>query len=574
MEHSRRHSMAGGEGAVEPVFGLPKLVSLVRLSEEQRADTPDLLHAEPCASIDHAAALRALEFAFAAGDSAGVASGALQTAAIAPSQWQAESFASELFIDELLQGVLRFEVAGKPAPLAQDYLKRLLTAPPSEAATVQVRHAVLRELQAKPALLEALQSVYGHVARLLSLMDESSTNSRYDMPRWRLDLLTAIRALFDSLHGPFEQAESVLSRLHDFATMVQRSDGFAALCGLLDFEGDMARVDLHLRIGADGRPRGLSVLARTEHRTEPFYRGPVARLVSRMVNFLRGYRLQDVDLVERWFDQVYSGVVGFLPAVLQLRGDLEFYLTAAHFSQRARDAGLQVCIPELVDDSGERAKTFEGLFNPLLLLQARAPVPCDLELDSFRRTCILTGPNSGGKTRLLQALAIGQMLGQAGFYVPAKRALLRRASGMFVSLGNETSADQQEGRLGTELLRIRRLFERALPGSVILLDELCSGTNPSEGEEIFHLVVDLLRELEPEVYITTHFLQFAQQLAENERHPLCFLQVELDADHVPTYQFVPGVATTSLAQQTASRLGVTRDELVSLIRRHGRGPKR
>jgi DNA mismatch repair protein MutS2 len=140
---------------------------------------------------------------------------------------------------------------------------------------------------------------------------------------------------------------------------------------------------------------------------------------------------------------------------------------------------------------------------------------------------------------------------------------------MFVSLTQETSADQQEGRLGTEMLRIRQLFERALPGSLVILDELCSGTNPSEGEEIFHLVIDLLRELDPEVFITTHFLQFAAQLAEQaDALWLCFLQVELDEQKVPTYQFVPGVATTSLAHQTAARLGVTRDELLALIRRH------
>ena len=119
-----------------------------------------------------------------------------------------------------------------------------------------------------------------------------------------------------------------------------------------------------------------------------------------------------------------------------------------------------------------------------------------------------------------------------------------------------------------ELMRIRALFEKLPVGAIVILDELCSGTNPSEGEEIFELVVSLLAELEPQAFITTHFLQFASRL-EKERpvSRLEFLQVELDAQENPTYGFVPGVATTSLAERTAERLGVTREALRELVDR-------
>jgi DNA mismatch repair protein MutS2 len=123
-------------------------------------------------------------------------------------------------------------------------------------------------------------------------------------------------------------------------------------------------------------------------------------------------------------------------------------------------------------------------------------------------------------------------------------------------------------------LRIRKLFEKARPGSLIVLDELCSGTNPSEGEEIIRLVLSLLGELRASVFITTHFLQFATRLADEATsttdagNGLRFLQVELDAQENPTYRFVAGVARTSLAHQTAARLGVTKDELLALVSRN------
>jgi DNA mismatch repair protein MutS2 len=558
------------EDAAEPtpLYALPAMQCLAVVDPDAERATPDLLHPKRSTCIDQTAARRALEFAFVAGDSAGIASAALGGAAIADSQFDAASFAGELFVDEFIKGALRFTIAGKPVPIDHAHLKRLLCNPPNDPATVAFRHAILSELESDASLREGLSRVYGLTQRVLSLYDESSGHTRYDMPRWRLDLLGALRELFDALHGPFAESRSGLSRLHDFATLVHDSRGYAELCSLLDFEGDMARVDLHVRLGVDGKIRQLDVQRVEERRTEPFYRGPFARLLWRIGMFFRGYRIGQVELVERWFEHVYAGVLDFLPAVLQLRGDLEFYLSACHFRRFAEERGLSVCLPELTDER-EQPKRVEGLFNPLLLMQAAPVVPCNFEVESFRRACILTGPNSGGKTRVLQAIGLAQLLAQAGFLVPGRKARLKWASGLFVSLSQESSADQREGRLGTELLRIRKLFERAPPGSLVILDELCSGTNPSEGEEIFHLVVELLRELEPEVHITTHFLQFAAQLAERaDELELTFLQVELDDEQVPTYQFVPGVATTSLAHQTAARLGVTRDELLRLIRRH------
>jgi DNA mismatch repair protein MutS2 len=110
------------------------------------------------------------------------------------------------------------------------------------------------------------------------------------------------------------------------------------------------------------------------------------------------------------------------------------------------------------------------------------------------------------------------------------------------------------------------LFEKLEPGSIALLDELCSGTNPTEGELIFERVVSLLPELGPQVFVSTHFLGLAVRLERERPVPsLTFLQVELDAKEEPTYQFVPGVATTSLAHKVAARLGATRKALEALV---------
>lgn len=116
--------------------------------------------------------------------------------------------------------------------------------------------------------------------------------------------------------------------------------------------------------------------------------------------------------------------------------------------------------------------------------------------------------------------------------------------------------------------RIRHLFAEIRPGAMILLDELCSGTNPSEAVEIVALVLELLRRLEPEAFITTHFLDYTQELAHDPPNPeLEFLHAATTDDHVPTYRFDPGVAATSLAADTARRMGVTFQDLADLLTR-------
>jgi DNA mismatch repair protein MutS2 len=102
----------------------------------------------------------------------------------------------------------------------------------------------------------------------------------------------------------------------------------------------------------------------------------------------------------------------------------------------------------------------------------------------------------------------------------------------------------------------------------VLLDELCSGTNPSEAEQIITMVLDLLGDLGAEAFVTTHFLGLAERLAAaSDAVGLGFLQAELDEERKPTFRFAAGVAKSSLAAETAGRLGVTRAKLDELLRR-------
>jgi len=300
-----------------------------------------------------------------------------------------------------------------------------------------------------------------------------------------------------------------------------------------------------------------------ENSTNRYYIPPWKRLLHRLKATLsRGYRLSHREIVNRLLTQVFTQVGPALVPLVHLLGQLEFYLSAVDFRRRVAGQGLTMSLPSFT----AAPLALEQLFNPLLLDTDTPPVPCDIVGQRPRSLTLITGPNSGGKTRLLQTLGLTQLLGQSGLFVPAAQANLPLVRGLFVSLVENESANQAEGRLGRELMRIRSLFETVGSPSMVILDELCSGTNPAEGTEIFRMVLELLGRLDTVAFISTHFLDFARGLRHDPPVPdLDFLRVESAEDLTSTYQFVCGIAESSLAAATAQRLGVTFEQLAGLI---------
>jgi DNA mismatch repair protein MutS2 len=531
---------------------------------------PDILHQDALPWGDLTGTRELVRFAFEGGDCAGVFDAVTEATPLAPSTFAPETFASQLHVDELVASCFHVAVDGRRSEAGASILTRLISHPPRDPADAAARHGVLAELVSEPAIRADAERLHRAV-RSLRIALEASPDVEPTVVRRKLAVLQALKDSIDALAEGFEGSKSLLQRLRATGQRVRDGDAYRRLAELLDFDRNFATVDVRLRLGADGTIRGMSVLAMHENHDNALLPGPVRRFFQRIVSFLRGYRFGESEVVVRLLDQVFSPMVDVAVACLALLGSLEVYLASLGFRQRAADAGLAVSLPDLVDPGPLGApeapqRVLEGLFNPLLFLQGIRPRPCDLPEGPHDALVVLTGPNSGGKTRLLQAMAIAQLLGQAGLFVPASRARLVRAPNLFVSLVTDDGAAQVEGRLGTELLRIRRLFEQLEPGSLAILDELCSGTNPMEGETIFEMVISLLPRLRPQVFVSTHFLGLAARLQDTRPvAQLAFLQVELGEDELPTFGFVPGVARTSLAHRVAARLGVTQEELEALV---------
>jgi DNA mismatch repair protein MutS2 len=529
---------------------------------------PDLLHRRARAAVDPELIRELLDTTFLGAEPETALPAGEAAEQIEASPWDPGSFREDLFVDELLEDAFSLVWEGRRYPVHRGFLRRVLTRPPGDADTVVFRQEILRELETDAALRERVWKLYRDLFTLLSLL-KSPRSAQLDPREFRLEVLETARAIVADMVGGFRDARSGLARLHQGGLDIRSSGEYKLLDALLDYDGHLARLSVRLRVGADGSLKDLAVMRLAENRKNPLYRSPLRRWGDRLRLLWRGYPLSSREVTNRLILEVYLEVAPALRTLLQVMGHLEVYLAALSFREWAARRNLAVCLPEVAPDVPLR---LDGLFNPLLVRQGILPVPCRLATTGRTGVLIVTGPNSGGKTRMLQALGLAQMLGQSGLYVPAARARLPPVPGLFASVLDREDAGQVEGRLGSELLRIRELFEGARPGSLVILDELCSGTNPSEAVEIFSMVLELLEGLAPLAFISTHFLDFARELeARPPVRDLEFLQVEIAADQTSTYQFVPGVAATSMAAGTARRLGVSRDELAALIEDRRRG---
>jgi DNA mismatch repair protein MutS2 len=520
---------------------------------------PDLLSEKKGAGPDPEPLLNQLDLAFLGRASAGELDAELDALPAGETDWVPAHFADDLFLNELVNGCLMIKIRGQWAPMHRPFLERVLITPPPQLEAIHYRQAILRELEEQANLATALETLFARVLRLLSLLRASRDDARLEPVRFRLDVLGAFRDVVEQMADGFAGAATGLLRLCEAGEGIRQSAAYRNLVALLDHQASMATLRLDVVIGANGKLRHLEINKLEECKRNPFYRRPLRRWWDRMRVIFHRYHLEPEELVDRLVMGVYQDVAYAMARVIQLLCHLELYLAARSFADEARSRGLQVCLAEIAPGA---CIEFESLFNPLLLSLMERPVPSSISMGSANPVTLVTGPNSGGKTRLLQAVGIAQVLAQSGLYVPCKEARLPFVTGLFASIIELDRADQSEGRLGTELVRLRTLFERVPPGSFVLLDELCSGTNPSEAIEIVDMVLRLLRRLEPVAFVTTHFLDFAQQLhSTSATDEFVFLQAEVEAAHGATYRFIPGVATTSLAVGTARRLGVTFSEL-------------
>lgn len=238
---------------------------------------------------------------------------------------------------------------------------------------------------------------------------------------------------------------------------------------------------------------------------------------------------------------------------------LELYFAKANLGAKMRAA-----TPEI---SSEPKMILKNARHPLLDMDTAVPI--SVEIGEKYECLIVTGPNTGGKTVAIKTVGLLTLMVMCGLMIPAAEgSVIGAFNGIYVDIGDEQSIEQSLSTFSSHMMNIVSILDRADSDSLVLIDELGSGTDPVEGAALAVSILTTFKNYSCKVLATTHYQEvkmFALR-TEGVENASCEFDVETLK---PTYKLVVGVPGKSNAFAITRRLGmpefvITRaEELVS-----------
>ncbi|MCF7832831.1 MAG: endonuclease MutS2 [Candidatus Marinimicrobia bacterium] len=184
---------------------------------------------------------------------------------------------------------------------------------------------------------------------------------------------------------------------------------------------------------------------------------------------------------------------------------------------------------------------------------SKEPVPLNLSLPKDKCGIIITGPNAGGKTVTLKTIGLLSVMNQAGFLLPAEASsTFPEYDNIFVDIGDGQSIDGGLSTFSSHILSLKNIVEKATNKSLVLIDELGTGTDPDEGAALAEGILKVLSERGTTVIATTHHGSLKTLAFDNPHFENGSMRFN-DKNLEPNYEFILGIPGSSYAIDIAQR---------------------
>jgi len=403
--------------------------------------------------------------------------------------------------------------------------------------------ALVQDLRTYPEIEQEIYHCIDEGGSVLDRASEKLANYRASLKQVRDQILTSLRNIMQVKANALQ--ENIITQRSDRFVLAVKSSHRDQIPGIVH----------------DASSSGLTIFV------EP-------NSIVNGNNRLRQLERYEQTEIERILQQLSDRVGEVAPdlgRMLAILTEIDMAIARARYAY-----WLRAHRPKLIDSEAEnninQTITLRQLRHPLLVWQqqreaGREVVPISVKIEPQIRVVVITGPNTGGKTATLKTIGIVALMAKVGMFLPAQDPIeIPWFDWILADIGDEQSLQQNLSTFSGHIRRIGKIMEMITPHSLVLLDEIGAGTDPTEGTAI---AISLLEYLGKKVLLTIATTHFGELKMLKYKHSH-FENASVEFDDValaPTYKLLWGIPGRSNALAIARRLGLS-EEIVQPAQEH------